>query len=641
MASSDVINQRQLQLFTPGDPTPHVYSILHVLGEGNYGKVYKAQDVVSGEVVAIKQVLPDSNNPEECNEDGIPQSALREAELLSDLKHPNIVRLLGVYWDNQNTMYMVLEYLRRSLRAHIYMQKTTPFPKLYVKHWMHQLLSGMVFTHGQNVMHRDLKPDNLLLTTRGHLRIADFGLARDFEDLTRPATYTPEVSLSMQKHSGWVRDLTREGIEKNPGWICKTCSRQIKSHSVIAEDLRIPRGEMDCTKLTHCPWCSAERTKHSIRYSAVRRGEEEHMTPNERMQLHRVHVLQATGRTIEQAHSESMMSLVKQLRIGVADENGKCAIGHGVLEGCTGEPTDIDHLDANTILQTGDETQQGIVDGLRRKGVTFSQVQSTRELLSELARNTDRTGRIILQGVCRLCHERKTRIKSTPCVHAMSSNLESRRNFVNAYKRQIGKCQDPACRTPKMLCTMGTELLFHMDHLHPVNCAIVSSGCRVGTPAAGATRSCVDHPELRKSACIGALVLSGPMEALQRELRPEIVRMIHSSCHLQHTIAQSRSGLLQTFRAPVREAAMASEEMRPGAKRPRPYKPTARSGTATRDAQLAIAAALEAHRRAIHTAVSTPVQRAQNFLEPTSPSSPEKSGGPTDATASTTLAIVQ
>jgi len=172
--------------------------------------VYKAQHVGSGEIVAIKEVLPEKRGEsDESLEDGMPQSALREAELLTDLKHPNIVRLLGVYWDRRHTMYMVLEYLRRTVRAHINMQKAGPFPRLYVKHWMHQLLSGVAYAHGQNVMHRDLKPENLLLTTRGHLRIADFGLARDFENLQRPASYTPEVSSSMQPRGGRSQAITR------------------------------------------------------------------------------------------------------------------------------------------------------------------------------------------------------------------------------------------------------------------------------------------------------------------------------------------------------------------------------------------------------------------------------------------------
>lgn len=153
------------------------------LGEGTYGVVYKAKDKVTGEIVALKKIRLEKED------DGVPSTAIREISLLKGLKHPNIVELKEVLY-TEDRLYLVFEYceydLKKYMRAH-----GGPLPLHEVKSFTYQILQGINFCHAHRVMHRDLKPQNLLIDTKGNLKLADFGLARAFGLPVK--TYTHEV----------------------------------------------------------------------------------------------------------------------------------------------------------------------------------------------------------------------------------------------------------------------------------------------------------------------------------------------------------------------------------------------------------------------------------------------------------------
>lgn len=158
------------------------------IGEGTYGVVYKATDMDTGETYALKKVRL------EHEEDGVPGTAIREISLLKELKHPNIVRLQDVV-HNDNELFLVFEYLNRDLKQYLDSlvrdkRKLAPNPDL-VKSYMFQIIKGLAFCHAHRVIHRDLKPHNLLIDNRGAIKLADFGLARAFNVPIR--TYTHEV----------------------------------------------------------------------------------------------------------------------------------------------------------------------------------------------------------------------------------------------------------------------------------------------------------------------------------------------------------------------------------------------------------------------------------------------------------------
>ncbi|KAK9378381.1 kinase-like domain-containing protein [Kockiozyma suomiensis] len=149
------------------------YQQLEKLGEGTYATVYKGRNRATGELVALKEINLDS-------EEGTPSTAIREISLMKELKHENIVSLHDVI-HSENKLNLVFEYMDRDLKK--YMDSRGHHGALdpkTVKSFMYQLLRGIAFCHENRVLHRDLKPQNLLINTKGQLKLADFGLARAF-----------------------------------------------------------------------------------------------------------------------------------------------------------------------------------------------------------------------------------------------------------------------------------------------------------------------------------------------------------------------------------------------------------------------------------------------------------------------------
>jgi negative regulator of PHO system len=114
------------------------------------------------------------------SEEGTPSTAIREISLMKELKHENIVSLHDVI-HTENKLMLVFEYMDKDLKK--YMDSRGDRGQLdyvTIKSFMQQLLRGIAFCHDNRVLHRDLKPQNLLINTKGQLKLADFGLARAF-----------------------------------------------------------------------------------------------------------------------------------------------------------------------------------------------------------------------------------------------------------------------------------------------------------------------------------------------------------------------------------------------------------------------------------------------------------------------------
>nr|BAH97197.1 cyclin-dependent kinase 2 [Patiria pectinifera] len=153
------------------------------IGEGTYGVVYKARDRESWKMVALKKIRLDTES------EGVPSTAIREIALLKELDHSNVVRLQDVV-HNDKKLYLVFEFLDQDLKK--FMDSSTlGLPMPLIKSYLHQLLKGVAYCHSHRVIHRDLKPQNLLIDKHGSIKLADFGLARAFGVPLR--TYTHEV----------------------------------------------------------------------------------------------------------------------------------------------------------------------------------------------------------------------------------------------------------------------------------------------------------------------------------------------------------------------------------------------------------------------------------------------------------------
>jgi len=159
------------------------YEMRGKLGQGTYGTVYLAIEKATQTVVALKKMRNQQD------EEGIPVSALREVSLLRNLSHPNIIGVREVISKN-DYLAMVIEYVDIDLKKYMDTQRAGLPPPL-LRSYAFQLLCGLCYLHSHRVMHRDVKPTNLLINRDGLLKICDFGLARMFS--LRPREYTSEV----------------------------------------------------------------------------------------------------------------------------------------------------------------------------------------------------------------------------------------------------------------------------------------------------------------------------------------------------------------------------------------------------------------------------------------------------------------
>ncbi|CAO2832707.1 unnamed protein product [Amaranthus hypochondriacus] len=145
------------------------------IGQGTYSNVYKARDLKTGKVVALKKVRFDNLEPESV------KFMAREILILRRLDHPNVVKLEGLVTSRMScSLYLVFEYMEHDL-AGLAASPDIKFTEPQVKCYMHQLISGLEHCHSRGVLHRDIKGSNLLLDNGGILKIADFGLATFFD----------------------------------------------------------------------------------------------------------------------------------------------------------------------------------------------------------------------------------------------------------------------------------------------------------------------------------------------------------------------------------------------------------------------------------------------------------------------------
>nr|XP_039274272.1 negative regulator of the PHO system-like [Styela clava] len=160
------------------------YEFLELLGEGSYATVYKGKFKDSDQTVALKKVALNS-------EEGTPFTAIREVSLLKTLKHANIVTLFDIIHTNSN-LTLVFEFMHTDLS--LYMENMGCTKGINPRNaclFTFQLLRGLHFCHKRKILHRDLKPQNLLISEIGELKLADFGLARAKSIPTN--TYSNEV----------------------------------------------------------------------------------------------------------------------------------------------------------------------------------------------------------------------------------------------------------------------------------------------------------------------------------------------------------------------------------------------------------------------------------------------------------------
>ncbi|KAF2832006.1 Pkinase-domain-containing protein [Ophiobolus disseminans] len=184
------------------------------LGEGTYAIVYAGHYRHNPDaLVAIKKIKFNAEF-----KDGIAMDAIREIKFLSELTHPNIIKLHAVFSTKDQNLSLVLEHLPLGDLEGLWKNRKLTYSGADIKAWANMLCQAIWFCHENYVLHRDIKGNNLLIAADGTVKLADFGLARSFADPGRPMTsnvitrfYRPPELLYGCYHYGGAVDMWSVG----------------------------------------------------------------------------------------------------------------------------------------------------------------------------------------------------------------------------------------------------------------------------------------------------------------------------------------------------------------------------------------------------------------------------------------------
>src|SRR5437764_7865164 len=144
------------------------YEIVDVLGTGGMGKVYKVRNTISDRIEAMKVLLPNLDSDQE-----LAERFMREIKVQASLQHPNIASLHTAQRVN-NQLLMIMEFVEGSTIETIMRERRIPLRDCI--DYASQLLSALSYAHTHGVVHRDIKPPNMMLTPEGVIKLMDFGI---------------------------------------------------------------------------------------------------------------------------------------------------------------------------------------------------------------------------------------------------------------------------------------------------------------------------------------------------------------------------------------------------------------------------------------------------------------------------------
>lgn len=181
------------------------------VGEGTYAVVYLGTKQSTKRKIAVKEIKTSEFK------DGLDMSAIREVKYLQEMQHENVIELVDIFMASEN-LNLVLEFLPSDLEV-IIKDKSILFTPADIKSWMLMTLRGVHHCHRNFILHRDLKPNNLLIAPDGKIKVADFGLARTMplaqENLTSNVVtrwYRSPELLFGAKHYTSAIDLWSVGV---------------------------------------------------------------------------------------------------------------------------------------------------------------------------------------------------------------------------------------------------------------------------------------------------------------------------------------------------------------------------------------------------------------------------------------------
>ncbi|XP_072126023.1 cyclin-dependent kinase-like 1 isoform X4 [Mobula birostris] len=294
------------------------YEKLGKIGEGSYGVVFRCRNKDTGQIVAIKKFMESEDDPL------IKKIALREIRMLKQLKHVNLVNLLEVF-RRKRKLHLVFEYC-----DHTVLNELDKYPRGVaedqVKSIIRQTLQAVSFCHKHNCIHRDVKPENILITKQGVIKLCDFGFARiltgpgdDYTDYVATRWYrAPELLVGDTQYGPpvdvWaIGCVFAELISGNPLWpgrsdvdqlylIRKTLGDLIPRHQKVFSSnqffsgVHIPEPDvlepletkfphisaqaLHFMKMQHLPRLTNSNTSPALENKKCQRHKQDHHLPN-------------------------------------------------------------------------------------------------------------------------------------------------------------------------------------------------------------------------------------------------------------------------------------------------------------------------------------------------------------------------
>ncbi|CCH58004.1 hypothetical protein TBLA_0A02030 [Henningerozyma blattae CBS 6284] len=183
--NNEVVHKHQRSTVTKGKYGLQDFQIMRTLGTGSFGRVHLVRSVHNGRYYAIKvlkkQQIIKMKQIEHTND---------ERRMLKLVEHPFIIRLWGTFQDSRN-LFMVMDYIEGGELFSL-LRKSQRFPNPVAKFYAAEVVLALEYLHANNIIYRDLKPENILLDRNGHIKVADFGFAKEVSSVTWTLCGTPD-----------------------------------------------------------------------------------------------------------------------------------------------------------------------------------------------------------------------------------------------------------------------------------------------------------------------------------------------------------------------------------------------------------------------------------------------------------------